>query len=169
MGSSSHQLPSPPGIRQIWSGQLQAQAAEGSCPLQCCTPCQGSPRQPHHRFPFWHSSMFTCFWACLVELSPRNHSRKKCLRKAGTACCRTSRLHRAGAFHTPEVLALVPVLVFLSATRSSTESQAPVCRDTSQKPEDLDTSSLHLCACMKGHFIPNTLCYQAQTPELPQK
>lgn len=127
------------------------------------------PRQPTavppQAFPFWHSLMFTCFWACLVELSPCNRSRKKGTRKAGTACCRTPRQHRAGALHHTRSPCSCPCPCLLVCNQKQHRGgQVPVCRETSRKPEDLDTSSLHLCGHMKGHFIPNTLCYQAQTP-----
>lgn len=114
-----------------------------------------------------HSLMITCFWVCLMKLSLCNCSRKKCTRRAGTACCRTSRQHRAGGFDHTAVLVLAHVL---SATRSTTslvsslksrgfrEAVQCLCAGTPPKTQKTRTlPSLHLCALMKGHSIPNTL------------
>lgn len=96
--------------------------------------------------------MLTCFWACLVELSPRNRSRTKCPRKAGTACCRTPGQHRAAAFHhtrspcssprpcLPCNQKHHPTGVSLKKQRFQRGSQVPVHWDTSQTPENLHTS-----------------------------
>lgn len=114
-----------------------------------------------------HSLMITCFWVCLMKLSLCNCSRKKCMRRAGTAYCRTSRQHRAGGFDHTAVLVLAHVL---SATRSTTslvsslksrgfrEAVQCLCAGTPPKTQKTRTfPSLHLCALMKGHSIPNTL------------
>lgn len=138
---------------------MQVQTAEASCPAKCCTPCQGSPQQSRHRLPFCQQALINVhvFLGLSHEAVTCNCSRKKCTRRAGTTCCRTSRQHRAGGFDHTEVLALAHVL---SATRSTTSLVSPLnsrdfrdavkclCAGTPPKNQKTRTlPSLHLPLC----------------------
>lgn len=125
------------------------------------------------------SLMLTCFWAVWWSCPHVTAAGKSAGERQGLPAAGHQGRTELVCLTTQKVLVLVHVLVFLPATRSTTPFVSPLksrgfrgevrCRCAGTPPRNhkiCTLCSLHLCAHMKGHFTPHTLCYQARHNQL---